>query len=408
VKLAIERRYLVPALLALAVLGGIAWLLRPAPIPVSVAVVDRGPLAVTVEEEGYTRVRERYDVSSPVAGWAPRVALDPGDTVAAGQVLMDLHPVPASALDPRARAEAQAAVARAEAALRAEQARLEAARASARFAAAEHQRLAGLRIDGQVSRSEVERAAADAERANAELESVRYAVDVARQEVAAAEARLDYAGRSETPDTVPVRSPESGQVLEVHHESQGVVTAGEPLLVIGNPASLEVVVEVLSADAVRIAPGMEVRFHRWGGDAWLPGRVRRVEPAGFTEVSALGVEEQRVRVIADITAPHSHWRGLGDAYRVEAEFILWSAEDVRRIPATALFETESATGNAAENGLAVFAIEDGVARRRPVDVGHRGTLDVQIIDGLEAGDRVVLQPSREIRDGTRVTELHQR
>jgi HlyD family secretion protein len=313
---------------------------------------------------------------------------------------MALRPLPASALDPRARAEAEAALERARAALQAERARLEAARTSARYARATYERLSGLRIDGQVSRNEVERAEAEAERAEAEFESARYAVDVARQEVAAAEARLQYAGRSETPDEVPVEAPVDGQVLAVHHESQGVVAAGEPLLVLGNPASLEVVVEVLSADAVRIEPGMEVRFHRWGGEESLPGRARRVEPSGFTDVSALGVEEQRVRVIAEITAPHSRWRGLGDAYRVEAEFILWSAEDVLQIPSNALFETD--------DGYAVYVIVDGIAQRRAVRIGHEGGLDVEIREGLSEGETVVLQPSRAITEGTRVMPIGQR
>ncbi len=228
----------------------------------------------------------------------------------------------------------------------------------------------------------------------------RYAVEVAQQELAAAEARLQYAGRSDSPERIPVEAPVDGVVLAVQHESRGVVSAGEPLLVIGNPASLEVVIEVLSASAVQIEPGMEVRFHRWGGTDSLPGRVRRVEPAGFTEVSALGVEEQRVRVIADITAPHEEWRGLGDAYRVEAEFVLWSADDVLQIPETALFETD--------DGYAVYVIADGVARQRAVTVGHEGGLDVEIRKGLAEGEQVVLQPSREISDGTRVVPMGRR
>lgn len=390
-----RRLLLVPVVL---VVAGVLWLvLRPAPEPVSLAAAERGPLAVTVEEEGRTRVQERYEVSAPVNGWAPRITLDPGDPVAAGDLLVALEPAPADALDPRSRAEARAGVERARAALEAEQARLEAARATAEYARAEYQRLAALRIDDRVSRSEVERAQAEARRAAAELESARYAVDVARQELAGAEARLRYAGRSETPDSVPVTAPVDGRVLAVQHESQGVVRAGHDLLTVGNPESLEVVVEVLSADAVRIEPGMEVRLHRWGGDAALAARVRRVEPSGFTEVSALGVEEQRVRVIVDITAPYEQWRGLGDAYRVEAEFILWEAPAVLQVPETAVF--------ADGDGHAVFVVEEDVARRRAIEVGRRGGLAVQVTDGLEAGERVVLQPGDAVADGTRVTRL---
>jgi HlyD family secretion protein len=388
----------IAATAGIALVGAIGVLaLRPEPVAVSIAHAERAPLAVTVEEEGRTRVQERYDVSAPIAGWSPRITLEPGDAVRVGDVLVALRPAPASALDPRARAEARAGVERARAALEAEQARLEAARATSDFARAENRRVAALHADGQVSESEVDRAAAEARRAEAALESARYAVDVARQELAAARARLEYAGRTDAPERVPVESPADGRVLAVHHESQGVVRAGEDLLTVGNPASLEVVVEVLSADAVRIRPGMPVRFHAWGGDTPLEGRVRRVEPSGFTEVSALGVEEQRVRVIADITSPFDEWRRLGDAYRVEAEFILWSGEDVLQIPAIAVFRDG--------DGHAVYVIRDGVARRQAVEIGHRGGLAVEIRGGLAAGDAVVLQPGDAVEHGVRVERL---
>lgn len=394
------RRSLLLVPLAL-VVAGVIWLaLRPAAVPVSLATAKRAHLAVTIEEEGRTRVRERYDVSAPVDGWAPRIRFEAGDRVSAGEVLVALEPTPAAALDPRARAEARAGVERARAALEAEQARLEAARATADYARAEHQRLQRLLVDERVSRSEAERAAAEARRAGAQLESARYAVDVARQELAAAEARLQYAGRTDTPDRVPVSSPVDGRVLAVHHESQGVVRAGEDLLSIGNPESLEVVIEVLSADAVRINPGIAVRFHRWGGERALEGRVRRVEPSGFTEISALGVEEQRVRVIADITAPYAQWKGLGDAYRVEAEFILWEGVDILQVPETAVFDHG--------DGHAVFVGDNGVARLRTVEVDHRGGLNVEITAGLEAGERVILQPGDEVADGRRITQLEPR
>lgn len=396
-----RRREILLTAMVVLVAAGIGWLvLRPSPEPVSLEMAGRGHLAVTVEEEGHTRVRERYDVSAPVDGWSPRITLKAGDAVTAGQVLVALEPAPAAALDPRTRAEAQAAVKRARAALEAEQARLEATRATAEYARAEHQRLERLRIDDRVSRSDVERAAAEARRAEAEVASARYAVEVARQELAAAEARLQFAGRDETPDRISVTAPVDGRVLAVHHESQGVVRAGQPLLSIGNPESLEVVIEVLSADAVRIESGMPVRFHRWGGERPLEGHVRRVEPSGFTEISALGVEEQRVRVIADITAPFEQWQGLGDAYRVEAEFILWEDNHVLRIPETAVFRHD--------DGHAVFVAENGVARLREISIGRRGGLDVQVTDGLEPGEQVILQPGDTVEDGTRVTQLRPR
>lgn len=386
------RRSLLFVLLAL-VLAGALWLaFRPTPERVSLATAERDPMAVTIEEEGHTRVRERYEITAPIAGWTPRIALDPGDTISAGETLVTLEPVPAAALDPRARAEAEARVERARSALQAEQSRLDAARTVAEHARTDYQRLTNLARNQNVSQRELDQARMEARRSEAEVEAARHGVEIARHELDAAQTRLRYAGQHQPGDPVTIDAPIDGRVLSLQRESAGVVNAGEALLTIGDPASLEVVIEALSEDAVRLEPGMPVRFRRWGGERTLAGEVRRIEPSGFTEVSALGVEEQRVRVIADFVAPTAD-AGLGDQYRVEAEFILWQGEEVLQIPESALFDIAG--------GHAVFIAEDGVARRREVTVGRISGLAVQIEQGLQPGERVILQPDT-ITDGARI------
>lgn len=387
------RRNLLFILFALVVAGAMWLALRPTPERVSLATAERGPLAVTIEEEGHTRVRDRYEVTAPIAGWAPRIELEPGDEVSAGDPLVALQPVPAASLDQRTHAEARAQVERARAALQAEQSRLEAARAVAEHARSDYRRLTNLARNQNISQRELDQAQMEARRSEAELETALHAIEIARHELEAAETRLRYSGEYQSDDPVPVQSPIDGHVLARHHESAGVVSAGTPLLTLGDPGSLEIVVEVLSEDAVRLEPGMKVRFHRWGGERPLTGEIRRIEPSGFTEVSALGVEEQRVRIIADFVASPTDI-GLGDQYRVEAEFILWQDNDVLQIPESALFETDG--------GHAVFVIEDGVAHRRPVTIGRISGLAVQIEQGLDPGERVILQPGNAISDGTQV------
>lgn len=388
----------VTAGLALVVVIGLVLGFRDRPVAVSVSEVGRGALRVTVESEGRTRVRERYVISSPVPAYTPRVVLDAGDSVERDQVLLELLPTPAAALDARARAEAEANVERARAAVDAAQSRLEAVQARRELARRELERVEPLHGTGAASRRELDRASSELREAEATVDSARYAVEVARQELRAARAALEYGTGATTPERIPLASPVDGRVLAVHHESQGTVRAGEPILTVGDPGSLEVEVDVLSADAVRIRPGMAVELHRWGGDEPLDGVVRVVEPSGFTKISALGVEEQRVLAIIDITSPHERWAGLGDGYRVEALFVLWQGDDVLQVPTSALFRENSGE-------WAVFVVSDGQVRQRRVALGHRGSLAVEVVDGLEAGEAVVTHPDNSLADGTRVEKL---
>jgi HlyD family secretion protein len=392
------RRNLGLILLAVILLAAIAYGFWPQPVAVDVMAVTRAPLQVTVEEEGKTRVVDRFVISAPVPGYVRRIELKVGDTVGQGQILAEVEPLRSVILDPRSRAEAQARVAAAEAALRAAQEDAIAAEAEADYAASQLQRLRRLYPKGYISIETLQQAEAAARRTKARRSSSRFAVQVAKFDLEAARTALRYSVAQDSHQTMeeaPVRAPVEGRVLKLKHESEGVVQAGEPLLEIGDPNSLEIEVEVLSADAVRISPGTRVLFERWGGVRPLEGRVRRVEPTGFTKVSALGVEEQRVLVIADITSPTEQWQRLGDGYRVEASFILWEGDSVLQVPESALFRHR--------DGWAVFMAANGRARLQPVQVGHRSGLAAEIISPLKEGELVILHPDDSLADGARIS-----
>jgi HlyD family secretion protein len=381
------------ALLVAALIYGFA----PRPVLVETVTVERAPLSVTVEAEGVTRVRERYLISAPVAGTARRIRLDVGDPVVERQPVAWLEPLRSAVLDPRSRAQAEARVAAAGAELRVAEENASAARAAADFARAELARLRRLRADGVVSHDQLDQAESEALQTEAIWRSAVSTVEVARYGVEAARSALGYSAAEEdggVPELVTLRTPVAGQVLRVHQQSEFVVQPGTPLLEIGDPADLEVAVDVLSADAVRIAPGDRVWLRRWGGDQDLEGRVRRIEPVGFTKVSALGVEEQRVLVIVDFVSPPEQWQRLGDGYRVEADFVLWEADDVLQVPTGALLRHA--------DGWAVYRVEDGTAYLQPVAIGQRSGLSAEVRDGLEAGMTVIVHPSEAVADGVAV------
>ena len=390
-----RQRILLAVLLLLATLA-IVWAFLPRPVPVETARVSRGPLMVSVEEEGKTRLRDRFVVSAPIAGYARRVALEVGDPVAKGQALATLEPMRAEALDPRTRATAEARAASAEAGYRAAQERVREAAAADEYATARLERTRKLAEAGLTPRDTLEQVESEAKRAHAGKGTAEESADAARHELDAAKAALTGAGEAGGKDRekVAVRSPVSGRVIAVRHESEGVVPAGTPLLEVGDPGRLEVEVDVLSADAVRIHPGTPVRFERWGGEVPLEGKVRRVEPVGFTKVSALGVEEQRVLVIVDFTSHRDRWKKIGDGYRMEARFILWEEQDVLQVPSGAVFRSGER--------FSVYLVEKGRAKARPVEVGKRNGLAAQILSGLSEGESVVLHPGDTVTDGRKV------
>lgn len=371
------------------------WSFRPQPVPVDIVQARIGPVTVSIREQARTRVKDQFEISAPVAGYAPRLEWDAGDPVSAGELLLELQPVPASVLDPRARESAEAEVARAQAALAAAEASLESARSRADLAERDLERLTSLFQKGTISESQLDRARAERNQASAELRSAESGVEVARQALRYARAALvQGSGDPATRDAFEIQSPISGQVLEVLHESAGVVQPGQPLLRIGDPASLEVIAEVLTDDAVRLSPGLAVEFERWGGDHPLFGEVRRIEPSAFTKVSALGVEEQRTLVIMDITSPGRDWELLGHGYRMDARFVLWRNPATLNVPNGALFRIDESP--------AVFVVDDGRARLRTLEIGRRGELHTEVVAGLDAGQPVIAHPDNEVSDGMRV------
>jgi HlyD family secretion protein len=369
----------------------------PKPVLVETSSVQTGHMKVTVEEEGKTRVINRFIVSVPVAGFARRIELDVGDVINKGQKVTELEPLRSTVLDPRSRAEAEARVAAAEASLHASKENAIAANASAEYAKKEFERISALFKDELVTQEKLDEVETEVLRTDAALRSFGFAVEVARYEMEAAHTALKYSAARQPEryaEKVVIRAPISGNVLKIDHESEGVVREGQALIEIGNPRELEVEVDVLSADAVKIKPGTPVLFERWGGNAPLKGKVRVIEPAGFTKISALGVEEQRVLVISNIVSPPGVWEQLGDGYRVEASFILWEDDRVLQVPASALFRYG--------DGWAVFIVKNKKAGLRKVEIGYRNGLSAEISSGITGGETVITHPDSSIKDGTRV------
>lgn len=389
------KRWIIVSLIAAAVVLMIAYGFMPAAVPSEITAATRGPLMVTVEEEGRTRVVDRFVVSAPVAGYMRRVALVAGDSVKKGQTVAELEPLWSATLDPRSRAAAKAAVSAAESALKSSEENLRASVADADFARSRFERTEKLYQGGFVPQNTLDQASSDAKRTEANRLSAEAAVKTARHELEKALTALGYSGAGGGAQAVAVRTPVGGKVLKVWKESAGVVNSGEPLLEIGDPEKIEVKVEVLSADAVKLRPGTMVLFERWGGEGPLTGAVKVVEPSGFTKISSLGVEEQRVNVIAGITSPLKSREGVGDGFRVDARFVLWEGKNVLQVPASSLFRKSG--------GWAVFVVRNGHARAQTVTAGHSNGLTAEVLSGLSEGDKVVAHPDESIRDGTRVT-----
>jgi len=387
----LKNKKLIASVLVVAAIVAVA--LWPKSMEVSVTHSERGPMQVTVDEDGETRVRDRFLVTAPVAGRVQRIEIEPGDLVVRGKtVLTRITPAESPLLDPRTRSELQAGVEAATAAVG--QARAERQRASTAVERARStlRRQQELMKAGAIAADALE--AAETALASAEdgLRAAEFTERRTEYELQVARARLsapNAAGRS-----VEVLAPIDGTVLKRLRESEGVVPVGEPLVEIGEPARKEIVADLLSTDAVRVSPGAEVLIEQWGGGHPLHGRVRRVEPSGFMKVSALGVEEQRVNVIVNF-ADSSDAVRLGDGYRVEVRIVLWKDDNVIKVPVGALFRQGE--------GWAVFVVEEGRVRRQTVQLGQRNENVGQITGGLEAGATIVLHPPDTLMDGARVT-----
>lgn len=386
-------------IVALLVTGFIVFTaLKPSPIRVESSQAKVGPLSVTVDAEGKTRVRDRFVVAAPVAGRLARINLHRGDQIAQNAIVARIEPLPIAPLDPRQLAEATARVAGAEQLRNEAEAGMAHVRADYEQAQRELARAEKLVETGDISRQEFERIRNAAQTARQQLEAARFRARAAASDVEVARAALlavERAGQSSGSATVVVRAPVSGRVLRIAEENERVVMAGAPLIELSNP-TLEIVIDVLSSDAVKIRPGVPVVIEGWGEDKPLQAHVRMIEPSGFTKVSALGIEEQRVNVVADFVDPQVP---LGDGYRVEARIVIWEKADALKVPTSAVFRSGE--------GWAAFVNENGRARRRDVQVGRRTAFEAEIINGLREGEQVVVHPPNELKDGARVV-LNQR
>jgi HlyD family secretion protein len=382
-----------------AVLAGalLVWALVPAPIAVEVASVARGPFEQTTDEQARTRIRDHYAVTAPLNGEVERLALREGDDVAAGALVARLHPALPALLDNRTELELRRRVEAARAAKEATDARVARSAIALVQARRDAERSRQLAPSHLVAAAKLESDELALAMATQELESARADAHVAQHDIDIAVAALARAREpgGGTGSVWPVTAPIAGRVLRVQQKSAGTVTVGAPLLELGDPGNLEVLIELLTTEAPLVAAGAPVRFINWGGPTTLSGRVRRIEPWGFTKVSALGVEEQRVNVLVDITSPRKEWDALGEGYRLDARIQVYRRDNALTVPTGALFRMGER--------WSVYLITTGQrAQRVPVTIGHRNDRVAEVLAGLREGDRVVVYPSDALRDGARV------
>lgn len=391
-------RWLIWATAGLLVVVGLVLMLRRQPVLVDIAEVTRGPLTVSASEDGVTRIRERYEISTPLAGRLQRITLKVGDPVTADETIVArMEPTLPTLLDPRAKAQARARLRAAQRRLEMAKVHLESATAAAEHAEAERVRLYQLRRQDAAADTELQQAELEARLRADERRAAQYAIEIAQYEVELERAALlltEADAEDELAGELEIRAPIDGRVLRMHQENSAVIPAGTVLMEVGDPSDLELVVDVLSRDAVRIRPGAEVSVRRWGGDVPLRGHVRHVEPSGFTKVSALGVEEQRVHVVIDLQTPPEQRQTLGDAYRIEADITLWHEDDVLRIPTSALFRVG--------DDWATFVVDGGIALQRLVRIGQMNDSLAEVHSGVAAGQAVIEYPGDQISDGVPV------
>jgi HlyD family secretion protein len=407
----IEKGTIVWGVVVAVIIAAAVWALSPSPILVDTATIDEGPMRATVDEEGKTRVKEIYVVSAPIAGRVLRSALEAGDAVERERsVVAIVQPTDPALIDVRTRKDLEAQVEAAQSAVRLAEAEVEEARSELAFAEKDLERARTLAPRHVVSKRGLEKAVHDVEVRKAALVRAHAGVEYRKRELASAKARLisplDIVASPDGPPRetastgplccVQVRAPAGGRVLRILAKSEQVVPAGTPLVEIGDPQDIEIVVEMLSTDAVKIREGAGATIEGWGGTRAIPAVVTRIEPGGFTKISALGIEEQRVRVILDFKGLPEAWRSLGHDFRVYARVTSWESDRVIRVPLSALFRQG--------DEWAVFRTVDDRAELTIIDVGHRNREVAEVLSGLKPGDCVVLHPSDRVHDGVAVAE----
>lgn len=385
------------ALFAVALAAAILFAVRKPAIAADIGPAVRGPMTVTVDDLGETRVRDLYVVSAPVTGQLLRVPLKPGTRVVPRTtVLARIQPMVPAPLDARAYSQAQAEVRQLEDRLSADRSRVNELRAQLAFSERDFARVDELAKRGFISQAALDRALASRDRDRASMTMAVRSAEATAHSLESARAALLVAGTSEKGSgAVNITSPVGGYVLRVPQESERAVVAGTPLVEIGDPKQLEMVTDLLSSDAVRVRAGAPVLIEDWGGEGSLRGRVRLVEPYAFTKISALGVEEQRVNVVIDFAEPLEAIQRLGHGYRATVRIVTWSAPEVLKVPISALFRTGGR--------WSVFVVDrESRARLKRVAIGHMNDQDVEVLGGLEAGDKVLLHPSDKVADGVKV------
>lgn len=393
------RKWFIPITATTLLVLGLFYAFWPRAVPVDLGTVVRGPMVVTIDDEGVTRVKEAYLVSAPLPGRVLRFDGHVGDTVFIGETsLATIRPSAPTFLDARTRGELEAAVNAATAARTQAEAELERLQALYDFAKSEYNRAKPLADRGTISQSRLDRALMEVRTQAAALQTAQANFSVRDFELQRARAALvdpdDPAAASNGECCLTIKAPVNGRILRILQESESVVAAGTPLIEIGNPADLEIIVDLLSTDAVLTSPGDVVMIEDWGGPLPLEGIVRRVEPFGFTKISALGIEEQRVNVVIDFTDPYEKWQRLGHGYRVDVRIALWRDDAALHIPLSALFRHEGA--------WAAYAVVNGRAQITKVEIGHINTNSAEILGGIAEGETIVLYPSDRVSEGVRV------
>ena len=385
----------IAAVVALLVLA-----LRPQPIEADFTKVLRGPLQITLDEEGKTRVRDRYMVSAPVAGRVLRIEHEPGDSVDAGRtVLARFYPSAPQLLDNRARAIAEGHVKAAEATLEKQRVELLRAQAEQRYARVEFERSEKMHADGLLAANQMDSVKLQVETTTELVHAAKTGIKLAQRELETAQASLIQSGSASNSENsiMLLRSPINGVILRRLQESEAVIQSGEPLVEVADPDKLEIVSDMLSTDAVQINPGDQVLIEQWGGEKTLQGRVRRIEPYGFTKISALGVEEQRVNVIVDFEDVQQAWEALGDGYRVEVRIVIWESNNVLKVPTSSLFRN-------GEQWAVYQPDAEGLVVLQEVKIGQRNAREAQVVEGLQEGATVIAYPSDKITEGIMVVE----
>lgn len=380
-------------------IGAMIVAFKPRAVPTDIGIVEAGPMQSTINEEGETRVEDIYTLSSPISGHLRRIALEVGDKVIEGEtIIAEIDPLDSNFLDPRSEAQAKAEVNTAESALSLAQAELKQAQVELDFFKSEYDRIKALHQTGTASQRDLDNTERLYKRSRASYATAQAALQMRRFELERVKAILISPAQSQSLragcECLKLYAPISGTILKVMTESEGVIQAGSPLVEIGDPSQLQVVAELLSMDAVQVQIGSLVSIENWGSNTPLTGKVKRIDPVGFSKVSALGIEEQRVNVVIDLLSSHEHWSRLGHGYQVDVAIVLWQSDKVVKVPLTSIFRDGK--------DWAIYVVTDGVVNKRQLNIGHTNTYSAQVLSGINQGEKYIIYPTDRIFEGVRV------